>query len=1205
MSVKVIDSFRVMAFQKGGSAVGQVVADADNDTLTVIGGAGVNFTVDENADSVILSLQSAEDIVASAVGRVEIRADDSTVRVVQGGENLGILGDGGVVSTASNAEGDITINVDTDLANYDNTNTAFISNINNESLNDLQDVTTTGVANNHLLQFDSGTGRFVTRTITAAGFSAVSTTGSYNDLSNRPNLTFDGDLSGNSGGAVAGGASTITLTLDNVNSDVGTFNSVTVNAKGQVTAASNVSYATVAFTGNYADLTGKPSLAGTYQFNIAADDSATEVINSQETIQLVGANSISTTLNDGVITITGPANLSDLSNDLTLASFTNDLTLASFTNDKGYITAADVPQTFSWRIGADDSTMRDVNAGEDVKILGAQNITTSSDAEGNITVTGPDLSAYGQTLNTAGNTGTGSVALTSETLTVLGTTGQINVDAAAFALSFSLADVINTDLKGSVFADDSTLLVDGVSGSIPSANLTGTLPALDGSSLTGVLKNVVEDTTPELGGDLVIGNNKLKYTATGDGGSQLVLAKTIYSVPNTTVFSSVGSIDLFIDSLSADTAQTAFRIFNNTDPDGTVTETNNIFKVDGNTGDVSVTGKVLLPDGSVSANYAGFGDDDDLKIFHNGGHSIVRETGTGSLYLQSNDNVILSKDSSTEIMVKGIADGAVELYHNNVKKLETTADGVSVTGTLNTHTIPGGTGTLALTSYVDTEVANIVNSAPEQLNTLNELSAALNNDGNFATTITNRFTTIENNLFSIGADDSTMRVVKQSENIKILGGTNLTTSSDAEGNITVNFVNPGFITAGLESGDNVSELTNDAGYITLSDVRFNVAADDSTVRQVNASETITFQGTGSTTVASDAEGNITIDSGNETITLFGDVTGSGTTSINVTLASSPVAPGTYNSVTVDTKGIVQSGSLIDYLVDGNNVSRLTNDAGYLTNESAINFNVVGDDSTGFNMANQGTFQFTGTNGITVTAAQNDTMPTVTIDGNAFVQTGDNVSTLVNDAGYYKQGSAMIGDLSGSVFSTDSGLVIDGQTGNLYGTLRGGLIGDVKGSVVGDDSSVIIDGVAGTVTTTALDTYAEGLHDYTITGSASGSLTTTTGFQKMSYTKIGNRCFISGKLQTANSQTLPTGDIRVSLPFACADLTDQGGQTAFPIMLYNVSGFSGGVTVHAQINEGDSFFTIVTVDANGVDSTQTFSDISDSGMEILINGHYPV
>lgn len=157
----------------------------------------------------------------------------------------------------------------------------------------------------------------------------------------------------------------------------------------------------------------------------------------------------------------------------------------------------------------------------------------------------------------------------------------------------------------------------------------------------------------------------------------------------------------------------------------------------------------------------------------------------------------------------------------------------------------------------------------------------------------------------------------------------------------------------------------------------------------------------------------------------------------------------------------------------------------------------------------------------------------------------------------------------------------------------------------DDSTMIIDGGTGKVATAQLDTYAEGLHDYTITGSSSGSLTTTTGFQKMSYTKIGNRCFISGKLQTANGQALPSGDIRVSLPFACADLTDQGGQTGFPIMLFNVSGFSGGVTVHAQIEESNSFFTIVTVDANGTDSTQSFSDISNSGMEILINGHYPV
>ena len=216
----------------------------------------------------------------------------------------------------------------------------------------------------------------------------------------------------------------------------------------------------------------------------------------------------------------------------------------------------------------------------------------------------------------------------------------------------------------------------GGGGSTAWADITGKPTTISGFGITDAL-------TTTLTSDAVIGNNKLKYTASGDGGSQLVLAKTMYSVPNTTVFSSVGSIDLYIDSLSADTASTAFRIFNNTDPDGTVTETSNIFKVDGNTGDVSVTGKVLLPDGSVNANYAGFGNADDLKIFHNGNNSIVRETGTGSLYLQSDNNVILGSDSNTETYVKGIYNGAVELYHDNVKKFETTATGSQITGDLN------------------------------------------------------------------------------------------------------------------------------------------------------------------------------------------------------------------------------------------------------------------------------------------------------------------------------------------------------------------------------------------------------------------------------------------------------------------------------------------------------------------------------------------
>ena len=95
-----------------------------------------------------------------------------------------------------------------------------------------------------------------------------------------------------------------------------------------------------------------------------------------------------------------------------------------------------------------------------------------------------------------------------------------------------------------------------------------------------------------------------------------------------------------------------------------------------------VTGILKIGDGSTTDNYAGFGDADDLKIFHNGSHSIIRETGTGSLYLQSDSNVILGKDTGAEFFVRGIADGAVEIYYDNVKKFETTSGGVSVTGNL-------------------------------------------------------------------------------------------------------------------------------------------------------------------------------------------------------------------------------------------------------------------------------------------------------------------------------------------------------------------------------------------------------------------------------------------------------------------------------------------------------------------------------------------
>lgn len=51
---------------------------------------------------------------------------------------------------------------------------------------------------------------------------------------------------------------------------------------------------------------------------------------------------------------------------------------------------------------------------------------------------------------------------------------------------------LNGDVNGSIYADDSTLLIDGTEGTINAAALTGTLPALDGSALTGVVADSVD-----------------------------------------------------------------------------------------------------------------------------------------------------------------------------------------------------------------------------------------------------------------------------------------------------------------------------------------------------------------------------------------------------------------------------------------------------------------------------------------------------------------------------------------------------------------------------------------------------------------------------------------------------------------------------------------------------------------------------------------
>lgn len=63
----------------------------------------------------------------------------------------------------------------------------------------------------------------------------------------------------------------------------------------------------------------------------------------------------------------------------------------------------------------------------------------------------------------------------------------------------------------------------------------------------------------------------------------------------------------------------------------------------------------------------------------------------------------------------------------------------ALTGTPTAPTAAANTNTtqIATTAYVQTEITDLINSAPGALDTLNELAAALGNDASFATTVTN------------------------------------------------------------------------------------------------------------------------------------------------------------------------------------------------------------------------------------------------------------------------------------------------------------------------------------------------------------------------------------------------------------------------------------------------------------------------------------
>ena len=117
----------------------------------------------------------------------------------------------------------------------------------------------------------------------------------------------------------------------------------------------------------------------------------------------------------------------------------------------------------------------------------------------------------------------------------------------------------------------------------------------------------------------------------------------------------------------------------------------------------------LLDDGAIIK----IGADDDLQITHSGSAATI-DNNTGNLELQVDASAVINlKDQDGDTMAGFTSNGAVELYHNNTKRLETVAAGAKASGTFEVTGASTLTGAVTAASGLTVDNLTLVNGGNE------------------------------------------------------------------------------------------------------------------------------------------------------------------------------------------------------------------------------------------------------------------------------------------------------------------------------------------------------------------------------------------------------------------------------------------------------------------------------------------------------------
>ena len=244
----------------------------------------------------------------------------------------------------------------------------------------------------------------------------------------------------------------------------------------------------------------------------------------------------------------------------------------------------------------------------------------------------------------------------------------------------------------------------------------------------------------------------------------------------------------------------------------------------------------------------------DLRLFHDGNHSRIVDSGTGNLVLQSNRVDIQNANGSENIAI--FESNGVELYHNDDKKFETLGVGATVIGDLKVSENATILGVSTLTTISATEATIGVAT----VSTFNVTESNLTN------VVVSGVTTFT------GAVDANGGATIDNVQIGVSGNNEIDTAS---GNLTIDSA------GGTVTVDDILEVT---GITTLGVLAVNDVATVDNVR-INGNEIDT------------TSGNLTIDSAGGTTTVDDDLSVSGATALtgNLTLSADVIVSSDKNS----------------------------------------------------------------------------------------------------------------------------------------------------------------------------------------------------------------------------------------------------------------------------------------------------------------------